>query len=90
MIFAAELAHAAGILDAKEVQRHRDLISKLNLPVSYNGHNLSELLAVMAIDKKARGKKLRFVVLEKIGSPTRLESPSEEVISQAWQKVSSA
>lgn len=88
MIFAAELAHAAGLLSASDLQRHRDLIAKLNLPISYQGHDLAELLAVMSIDKKARGKKLRFVVLEKIGSPTRLEAPSEELIKQAWQKVS--
>lgn len=88
MIFAAELANAAGLLAASEVQRHRDLIAKLNLPLNYQGHDFSKLLAAMSIDKKARGKKLRFVVLEKIGSPTRLEAPSEELLNQAWQKVS--
>lgn len=88
MVFAAELAHAAGILASAEVQKHRELLTKLNLPTSYDRHSLAELLEVMSLDKKARGKKLRFVVLERIGSPTRLEAPSDDVITQAWQKVS--
>ncbi|MGA0986470.1 MAG: 3-dehydroquinate synthase [Candidatus Nanopelagicales bacterium] len=88
MVFAAELSHEAGILSTAEVEKHRNLLSKLNLPTTYQGHGLTELLSVMSIDKKARGKKLRFVVLEKIGRPTRLEAPSEELLDRAWQKVS--
>jgi 3-dehydroquinate synthase len=88
MIFAAELAHAAGLLPAPQVAKHHELISKLKLPTKYHGRSLEEVLSAMAIDKKTRGSTLRFVVLDDLASPTRLEAPNEEVLQQAWQKVS--
>lgn len=88
MIFAAELAHAAGLLKEAQVAKHYELIAKLQLPTKYRGRSLEEVLSVMAIDKKARGNTLRFVVLDDLASPTRLEAPSEKVLQQAWQKVS--
>ena len=88
MIFAAELSLAAGLLPAPGVAKHHELIAKLNLPTKYEGRSLEDVLSVMAIDKKTRGTTLRFVVLDDLASPTRLEAPSKEVLQQAWQKVS--
>lgn len=87
MVFAAELANQAGLLDQAAVNRHRELLAKLQLPLSYQADDLMKVLEVMAVDKKARGKSLRFVVLKDFGMPTRLETPSIEIIKNAWQKV---
>ena len=87
MVFAAELAHAAGILDAAGVQRHRELLTMVGLPVSYAGGSWPELLEAMTHDKKVRGNALRFVLLEDIGRPTVLRGPEPAHLEQAYARV---
>lgn len=84
MIFEAELAKAAGLLGEEDVRRHRDILNSVGLATSYDGAELDELLAAMGRDKKNKGGKIRFVVLEQIGQPTRLEGPSEELLRAAY------
>jgi 3-dehydroquinate synthase len=43
----------------------------------------------MSLDKKARGKSLRFVTITGIGKTDRLENPDEQVLLAAYEKVSS-
>jgi 3-dehydroquinate synthase len=42
----------------------------------------------MGVDKKARGSRLRFVVLDGIANPVILDDPGEELLYQAYQEVS--
>jgi len=86
-IYAAELAQRAGTLSAEAVARHRELFSMIGLPTSYPSGKWEELLTAMRRDKKTRGTMLRFVVLNKIGEPTRLEGPSEELLRSAYDAV---
>jgi 3-dehydroquinate synthase len=88
MVYAAELSALAGRLDAAAVQRHRAVLGSLRLPTSYAGGRWPDLLSAMRVDKKARGQVLRFVVLDGIGRPGRLEGPSEELLAAAYEKVS--
>ena len=48
LVFAAELARLAGRLDDATVRRHRAVLTKLGLPVSYDPDALPELLTFMA------------------------------------------
>jgi 3-dehydroquinate synthase len=89
LVFAAELAHAVGRLDADDVARHRHLLGGLGLPTSYDAGRWPELLAAMRVDKKARGAVLRFVVLDGIGRPGRLDGPDENLLADVFRKVSS-
>ncbi len=89
LVFAAELAHAVGRLGADDVARHRDLLGGLGLPVAYDGSRWPELLTAMRVDKKARGAVLRFVVLDGIGRPGRLDGPAEDLLADVFGKVSS-
>ncbi len=88
MVFAAELAHLAGRLDRDVVRRHRDVLAAVGLPVSYRPDRWEQLLAGMRRDKKARGDLLRFVVLEGVGRPTRLEGPDPALLEAAYARVS--
>lgn len=83
MVFAAQLARHAGLLDRNSASRHRELISAMGLPTTYVGV-LPDLLALMRVDKKTRGTQLRFVVLEDIARPRILEGPDEELIAAAY------
>ncbi len=88
MIYAAELAFAQGLLKNDIVQKHREIVNIFKLPLKYKKKNFKKLIEIMAIDKKSRSGKLRFVVLEDIGKPTRLENPTFKVLNQAWEKIS--
>jgi 3-dehydroquinate synthase len=87
MVFVAELAHLNGRLSLEAVQRHRELLGKLGLPVSYPGDKWPQLLTNMQIDKKSRGGNLRFVVLDEIGKPTIMQAPTEEILFAAFQEI---
>lgn len=88
MMFIAELAHEAGLLSIEEVQAHRHILLQLNLPVSYPAKAWPALLSAMAIDKKARGSRLRFVVLSGMQQPQILTAPTDEMLSVAFSKIS--
>ncbi|WP_058233947.1 3-dehydroquinate synthase [Devriesea agamarum] len=89
MVFAAELAHLAGKLSEADVDRHRSVLISLGLPVTYRGDRWAQLEGAMRRDKKARGSMLRFVVLDAIGRPTRLEGPDPALLLAAYGAISS-
>ena len=64
MIMAAELSD----IDSEQRERLRRLIQAAGLPVAPPEVTGRELLASMQLDKKARAGKLRFVLLDEIGS----------------------
>ncbi|MBW8480995.1 3-dehydroquinate synthase [Actinomadura parmotrematis] len=87
MVYAAELARLAGRLPQSAVDRHRAVLASVGLPVSYPGGAWPELRATMSIDKKSRGATLRFIVLDAVGEPGRLEGPDEKLLEAAYQEV---
>jgi 3-dehydroquinate synthase len=89
MVFAAELARAAGRLDPQVVARHRSLLAALDLPTTYRGDRWEALAKAMAVDKKSRGDQLRFIVLEQVGQPVALADPDPAWLSQAYAEVAS-
>ena len=88
MVFAAELSRLNGTLGKADVETHRDLLSGLGLPTSYPAGRWGELLAAMRVDKKARGSLLRFVILDGLGNPVRLEGPDESMLEAAYDAIS--
>ena len=88
LVFAAELARLAGRLDDATVRRHRDVLTALGLPVSYDAGALPELMKYMAGDKKTRSGTMRFVVLDGLAKPSRLEGPDPALLAAAYAEVS--
>jgi 3-dehydroquinate synthase len=84
LVFAAELARRAGRLDDATADRHRDVLASVALPTRYEAGALPELIEYMRIDKKSRGALLRFVVLDGLARPGRLEGPSTEDLTAAY------
>jgi 3-dehydroquinate synthase len=87
MVFAAALAHAAGRLDADTAARHRRVLELVGLPTSYTGASWSQLRSAMRVDKKARGDRLRFVVLDALARPSILDDPDEQLLEEAFAAV---
>lgn len=84
MVFVAELARAAGRLDDATADRHRRVLASVGLPVSYAPDALPELVDTMRGDKKARAGTLRFVVLDGLAKPGRLEGPDATLLETAY------
>ncbi|HEX8081759.1 MAG TPA: 3-dehydroquinate synthase [Jatrophihabitans sp.] len=88
LVYAAELSRALGRLDDPTADRHRDILSALRLPVTYRAGAFGQLLETMRIDKKARGNRLRFVLLDGLARPVTVDEPDPAVLAAAYSQVS--
>ena len=83
VMFRGDAGYDSG-LPAAAGARHRAVLASVGLPTSYRQDRWEHLAAAMRRDKKARGAMLRFVVLEGIGRPVRLEGPDDEHLRAAY------
>ena len=88
MVYVAELARLAGRLDGQTAALHRAVLASVGLPTSYRPGAWPDLREAMSVDKKARGARLRLVVLDGLARPGILDHPSEQLLWQAYQEVS--
>jgi 3-dehydroquinate synthase len=89
LVFVAELAHQKGILSEELVALHRSLLHRLGLPTTYPARAWDELLPMLSLDKKTRGKTVRFVAISGIGATLRLDDVSQSDLVKAYERVSS-
>jgi 3-dehydroquinate synthase len=87
LVFAAELARLTGRLDDATAERHAAVLSLLGLPTRYDPGALPQLLETMRGDKKTRSGVLRFVVLDGLAKPGRLEGPDPALLAAAYSAV---
>ena len=87
LVFAAELARAAGRLDDATADLHREVLELVGLPTSYQPGVLAELIETMRGDKKSRAGTLRFVVLDGLAKPARLEGPDPALLEAAYTAI---
>ena len=86
LVFAAELGRLAGRLDDATADRHRAVLESVGLPTQYAG-DWTKVLAAMRIDKKSRGNRLRFVVLDGLAKVRMLEDPDPGLLVAAYEEV---
>ena len=87
MVFAAEVARLEGRLDAGTAARHRRVLKAVGLPTVYRADVWPDLRDAMTVDKKARGARLRLVVLDGLARPGTLDAPAEDLLRRAYQEV---
>jgi 3-dehydroquinate synthase len=88
MVFAAELSFLAGRLSEADVDLHREVLGSLGLPVTYTGAPWPQLHEAMMVDKKARGSRLRFIILDGLGAPIFLDGPDPALLLGAFDAIS--
>jgi 3-dehydroquinate synthase len=88
LMFAGEVAHLGGRLDAAGVGTHREILDAVGLPRTYRRDAWPSLREAMSLDKKTRGSTLRFVVLEGLQKPTIWRAPEPEVLIAAYNAIS--
>ena len=87
MTYAAALGRLAGRLDEPTARRHREVLAAVGLPTRYRPDAWPRLRAAMGADKKARGSRLRFIVLDGLARPGVLAGPAEDLLEQAYQEA---
>ena len=71
MVMAADLSARIGMISRTEAARIRDLVGRAGLPTKGPASlSATQYLDLMAVDKKAAAGKIRFVLLDKLGSAT--------------------
>lgn len=87
MVFAAEMSALRGMLDRAAVDRHRDLLAGLGLPVAVPRADLDAAVPLLRRDKKASDD-LRFVLLEGPARPVLVDDVDAATIDAALAAVS--
>ena len=82
MLAAAKISNRMGILDDKGLVRLENLIGKAGLPTEVPGLKLDEIIQAMQHDKKVLRGKIRFVLLESIGSAFITDEVSLSLVEQ--------
>lgn len=91
-VFAAEVAHRRGMLDADTVRLHRQAFEAVGLPTSFplGEGRWEEMWQIMGADKKVRAGSLRMVLLEGVGLPCTVTGLDPELLRGAHQAVTRA
>jgi 3-dehydroquinate synthase len=90
MMFVAQLGLLAGNTPVELVDRQERVFKALGLPTTYRSGRFQQLLEAMRRDKKSRAGALRFVVLDGIGRPRILTSPSDESMMAAYGEITAS
>lgn len=88
MMFAAHLARGRGLIDDQVVALHEEILTGAGLPTRYKAGAFAELHDAMLLDKKNRDGRIRFVVLDGVGSCTRLEDATMDEMQAAYHAIS--
>jgi 3-dehydroquinate synthase len=89
MVFAAQLSNQLLNLTNSEVQIHKDLLSKLDLPITYPKKRWPALQKLLFQDKKVRNGQLRFIGLSRIGKPAWLEEVNQLELKRCYETIAS-
>ena len=90
LVYAAAVGRRLGRLDDDTADRHRAVLAAVGLPTRYRAGAFGELLDTMRIDKKARGNRIRFVILEGLAKPVTVDDLDVEVLAAAYAEVADA
>jgi 3-dehydroquinate synthase len=63
------------------------VLTALGLPTSYREDAWARLHDAMRIDKKTRGSRLRFIVLDALAQPRVLDDPDPSLLVAAYSAV---
>jgi len=82
MMGAAKLSQRSGLLPSAAVERQQALLQKFGLPTGFSGLGLTEITKAMELDKKTKGKAIRWVLLQDIGKVIiRSDVPQRDVLA---------
>jgi 3-dehydroquinate synthase len=87
MMGAAMLSRDVGLLFQEVVDRQKSLLERFGLPVAFSGVDIERLFQATELDKKVRGKRVRWVLLRAIGQPVVRDNVHREVAVGVIKKL---
>ena len=82
MVMAADLSQRLGSLGKDDVSRVVALLKRTGLPVAVGDISPPRFLELMSVDKKAAGGRVRFILLDRLGSAAiRGDVPQEALLA---------
>jgi 3-dehydroquinate synthase len=90
MMGAAVLSHKMGLLRWEVVERQKALLERFALPTACPDIDSASVLKAMELDKKVRGKAIRWVLLEDIGNAVIREDVSAEQVAEVLAELASS
>lgn len=82
MMGAAAISVRMGLLDPRVAARQETLLRKLGLPLRAPGVGAERVLAAMALDKKVRGRRIRWVLLAAAGRTVIRDDVPEALVRE--------
>ncbi|NNF60480.1 MAG: 3-dehydroquinate synthase [Gammaproteobacteria bacterium] len=82
MLIACDLSCRMRLLDQSVLERVRALLTKLELPIKPPPLEIEQIKAIMRADKKVLRGRLRFILLEGIGSPVISDQVPEALLDE--------
>ena len=87
IVAAAYISWKREMLSMEEYYEIRDMFVPFYLPISVDGINPEEILALTKSDKKMEAGKIKFVLLKKIGKAVIDKTVTEEEILAAIKEI---
>jgi len=87
MMGAAMISREVGLLFQEVVDRQKALLARFGLPTTFSGVDIERLLQATELDKKVRGKKVRWVLLRGIGQPVVRDDVHRDVAVSVIKKL---
>ncbi len=83
MVMAAELSARAGTLGRPEAERAKALIARAGLPVRGPMLAVERYLELMQVDKKAKGGRVGFILLDGLGHAVQRDDLDERLVRES-------
>ena len=87
MVFAAEVSSICLDLSDENVNRIKNILSKVGLPITNKSLKWKELKEVINIDKKTINGKAHFVLASEIGNVSIGHIVEDEILENTWNKI---
>ncbi|MFC1517380.1 3-dehydroquinate synthase [Candidatus Margulisiibacteriota bacterium] len=87
MTAASYIAEDMHLVNNSFVQRQKNLLKKVGLPIMLKNINLRKLIDIMKLDKKVKNGKIRFVLPVKIGKVKIFNNVTTAQIENALQRL---
>ncbi len=87
MMGAARIGQQLGLLSPEVVARQQSLLQRFGLPTTCSGVDSVALLRAMELDKKVRGKAIRWVLLEGLGQAIIRDDIPQQIVLNAIESL---
>ena len=81
------VAEALTVLPPEVVKQHRDILKMFGLRISCSDVDVKAVMKAMELDKKVKGKAVRWVLLEGIGQPVIRQDVPRQVVSKVLEEL---